>query len=77
MSSIASFNFGFVNGNIQPEKDLVAYLQARKILVSLRSSTGTGGIRISMHYYNTPKQIDALIQGIRDYMKETGIKQVV
>ena len=76
MSSIASFNFGFVNGDIQPEKGLVDYLQQRKILVSLRSSTGTGGIRISMHYYNTPEQIDALICGIRDYMKETGISQI-
>ena len=73
MSSIASFNFGFPNGNIEREKKLVQYLQARKILVSLRSSTGTGGIRISMHYYNTMEQIDALVDGIRDFMAENAI----
>lgn len=73
MSSIASFNFGFPNGNIEREKRLVQYLQARKILVSLRSSTGTGGIRISMHYYNTMDQIDALVDGIHNFMIEHGL----
>ena len=73
MSSIASFNFGFPDGNIEREKRLVTYLQERKILVSLRSSTGTGGIRISMHYYNTPEQIDRLVDGIRDFMREYNI----
>ena len=70
MSSIASFNFGFPNGNIDREKRLVQYLQARKILVSLRSSTGTGGIRISMHYYNTMEQIDTLVDSIHNFMIE-------
>ena len=70
MSSIASFNFGFPNGNIDREKRLVQYLQARKILVSLRSSTGTGGIRISMHYYNTMEQIDTLVDIIHNFMIE-------
>ena len=66
-------NFGFPNGNIEREKRLVTYLQERKILISLRSSTGTGGIRISMHYYNTLEQIDRLVDGIRDYMRQFSI----
>lgn len=74
MSSIASFNFGFPEGNIEREKRLVQYLQARKILVSLRSSTGTGGIRISMHYYNTIEQIDCLVDAIHAFMQEENIK---
>lgn len=69
MSSIASFNFGFPGGSIEREKALVAFLQERGIKVSLRSSTGTGGIRISMHYYNSLEDIDALADGIRDFLK--------
>ena len=75
MSSIASFNFGFVDGKIDLEKKLVSYLQERNIYISLRSSTGTGGLRISVHYYNTPEEIDALVSGISDYMRETGARQ--
>ena len=74
MSSIASFNFGFPNGNIEREKKLVQYLQARKILVSLRSSTGTGGIRISMHYYNTMEQIDHLVDAIATFIQDGNLQ---
>jgi len=73
MSSIASFNFGFLDGNIEREKKLVNYLQERKIYVSLRSSTGTGGIRISMHYYNTEEEVNALAKNIESFVKEEGI----
>ena len=74
MSSIASFNFGFPEGNIEREKKLVQYLQARRILVSLRSSTGTGGIRISMHYYNTIDQIDSLADAIAAFIQEGNLQ---
>ena len=76
MSSIASFNFGF-QGGIAKEKGLVEYLQKRSIYVSLRSSTGTGGIRVSVHYYNTPEEISTLVNAIGEYMKETGVRQVL
>lgn len=76
MSSIASFNFGF-QGGIAYEKALVDFLQKRNIYISLRSSTGTGGLRISIHYYNTPEEVTALVDAIGEYMKETGIKQVL
>jgi len=76
MSSIASFNFGFQNG-IRMEKALVEYLQKRNIYISLRSSTGTGGLRISVHYYNTPEEIDALVSAIGEYMQETGVTQIL
>ena len=74
MSSIASFNFGFPDGNIEREKKLVQYLQARRILVSLRSSTGTGGIRISMHYYNTVEQIDCLVDAIAAFIQDGNLQ---
>lgn len=35
---------------------------------------GTGGIRISMHYYNTIEQIDCLVDAIHAFMKEENIK---
>jgi cysteine desulfurase/selenocysteine lyase len=76
MSSIVAFNFGFTNGNIEKEKYLVNYLQERNIYVSLRSSTGTGGIRISIHYYNTEEQIDILVKNIESFMKEEGVTQL-
>ena len=75
LSSITSFNFGF-QGGISKEKALVEYLQARNIYISLRSSTGTGGLRASIHYYNTTEEIDALVRGIKEYMEEFSVKQV-
>lgn len=74
MSSIASFNFGFKDG-IYKEKGLVEFLQSRNIYISLRSSTGTGGLRISVHYYNTPEEIDVLVSAIGEYMANTGYRQ--
>jgi len=70
MSAIASFNFGFSGGRVDVEKALVQYLQERNIYISLRSSTGTGGLRISPHYYNTEAEIDALVENIRSFMKQ-------
>lgn len=73
MSSIAAFNFGFPDGEIEREKRLVAYMQARNVFVSLRSSTGTGGIRVSMHYYNTEAEIDRLTKLLREFMVSEGM----
>lgn len=70
MSSIVSFNFGFKNNNIERERKLVKFLQERNIYISLRSSTGTGGIRTSMHYYNSITDIDTLLKGIEDFLAQ-------
>jgi len=69
-SAIVSFNFGFKDGNIEKERRLIRFLQDRNIYVSLRSSTWCGGIRTSMHYYNTEEDIDALLAGIGDFLKK-------
>jgi len=68
-SGIVSFNFGFRDGNIEKERRLITFLQERNIYVSLRSSTWCGGIRTSMHYYNTEEDIDALLEGIRAFLE--------
>ena len=67
-SSIVSFNFGFPGGSIEKEKAFVEYTEKRGIKISLRSSTGTGGIRVSMHYYNTPEEIDTLLNELREFI---------
>ena len=77
MSSIAAFNFGFPGGSIEKEKELVKYLQERGIFVSLRSSTGTGGIRVSMHYYNTEEEIDCLTDAIGAFLGRDGRSETV
>lgn len=69
-SGIVAFNFGFRNGSIERERRLIPFLQERNIYVSLRSSTGVGGIRTSIHYYNTEEDIDALLAGIRDFLEQ-------
>lgn len=73
MSSIVSFNFGFKNNNIDKERKLVKFLQENNIYVSLRSSTGTGGIRCSMHYYNTIEEIDVLLVKLKEFIEANHI----
>lgn len=70
MSSIVAFNFGFRDGDISRERRLIPFLQKRNIYVSLRSSTGTGGIRASFHYYNSETDIDSLLEGIKAFLEE-------
>ena len=67
ISSISTFNFGLTNG-VEKERRLVKFLEQREINISLRCSTGTGGIRMSPHYYNTEEEIDILVGGIKDFM---------
>jgi cysteine desulfurase / selenocysteine lyase len=69
MSPIVSFNFGLKNNDTSKEKALVKYLFDSNILVSLRCSTGTGGVRTSFHYYNTAEEIDAILKKIEDFLK--------
>lgn len=68
MSSIVSFNFGFIDGGSSEEKKLVEYLLLNNIFVSLRCSSWTGGIRVSMHYYTSEKDIDILLAAIERYL---------
>ncbi len=67
MSSTVSFNFGLKGGS-SFEKKLETYLIERRIYVSLRCCTNTGGIRVSINYYNTKEEIDSLLNAVREFI---------
>ena len=56
-SSIVTFRS---SGEIQDERELVDRLAAEQILVSLRFTTGIGGIRVSPYFYNDEADIERL-----------------
>ena len=67
MSPTVSFNFG-LHGGSSFEKKLERYLIDRRIYVSLRCCTNTGGIRVSINYYNTKEELDVLLDAVREFI---------
>ena len=67
MSSTVSFNFG-LHGGSAFEKKLETYLIERRIYVSLRCCTNTGGIRVSINYYNTKEELDAMLDAVAEFI---------
>lgn len=68
MSSTVSFNLGFQKEGSAQEKGLMDYLADKNIIVSLRCASWTGGIRVSMHYYTTEEDIDAILSAIKTFL---------
>lgn len=68
MSPIVSFNFGLENNDVTKEKSLVQFLEKNNVKVSLRCSTGTGGIRTSFHYYNNENEVDVALKKIKEFL---------
>ena len=69
MSSIVVFNFdGLPNNSVEKERRLLQYLRAKNIFVTLRCSTGIGGIRVSFPYYTTKYEIDVLLSAVREFL---------
>lgn len=69
LSSIVTFHCGLENRAAR-EKQIEQYMQQKDIYISLRCSTGTGGLRVSMHYYNTEAEIDALLAGLSQALQQ-------
>lgn len=70
-SSIVSFSFdGLRNNNVERERRFVEYLQEKNIFVSLRCSTGTGGIRVSVHYYTPESYIDIFLEVVQHFLNK-------
>jgi selenocysteine lyase/cysteine desulfurase len=61
-SGIITFTVGTAQQNVA----LMTRLQERKILVSVRYTSGVGGIRVSCHFYDSPEDIDRLLGAIRE-----------
>ena len=69
MSSIAVFNFdGLKDNNVEKERRLIRYLRERGIFVTLRCSTGIGGVRVSFHYYTKKEEIDRFLDALREFI---------
>lgn len=71
LSPTVSFNLGLQNGSAQ-EKLIETYMLSKNIYVSLRCNAGTGGIRVSINYYNTEEEIDRFIDTLSQFLKING-----
>ena len=70
-SPIITFSFcGLKDNNVEQERKLVHYLQQRNIFVSLRCSTGVGGVRVSVHYYTPEYYVDRFLEAVKDFLEE-------
>lgn len=71
MSPIITFSFcGLQNNDVTREKKLVQYLQNQNIFVSLRCSTGVGGVRVSVHYYTPEYYVDRFLDAVKDFVEQ-------
>jgi cysteine desulfurase/selenocysteine lyase len=59
-AGIVTFSAGDQEENVK----LMERLLSRKILVSVRYTSGVGGIRVSCHFYNSEQDIDALLDSL-------------
>lgn len=71
MSPIITFSFsGLQNNDVTKEKKLVKYLQEQNIFVSLRCSTGVGGVRVSVHYYTPEYYVDRFLDAVTSFIEK-------
>ncbi len=72
MSSIIVFNLNHLkNNSVKRERELMNYLREKNIFVTLRCSTGLGGIRISFHYYTSYQEIDIFLETVKEFLKRS------
>ena len=71
MSSIVVFNLDELKNNcVDRERELLRFLRERNIFVTLRCSTGLGGIRVSFHHYTTKEEIDTFLDAVREFLAD-------
>jgi selenocysteine lyase/cysteine desulfurase len=66
-SGITTFS---LPGGLEQERKLAAELEKNKIFISIRYTSGIGGIRISPHYYNSQEDIDRFLELTENFIKK-------
>ncbi len=64
-SGIVTFTLGGVRENLA----LMEHLLEQKILVSVRYSAGVGGVRVSLHLFNSVEDADRLLNAAGEYLR--------
>lgn len=64
-SSIVTFTLGDVDNNVA----LVDFLQQHKVLVSLRYTSGVGGVRVACHVFNNREDIGRLVEVTAEFVR--------
>jgi selenocysteine lyase/cysteine desulfurase len=59
----------YTTGRYQKDKKIHRALSDESIITALRYQTGVGGIRISIHFFNTEEEIDRLIEAQKRLLK--------
>jgi selenocysteine lyase/cysteine desulfurase len=65
-SGITTFRAG---AGARDDVALREFLLARDVVVSVRYTSGIGGVRVSLHLYNDPSDVDRLLEGVRDWLR--------
>lgn len=74
MSSIVVFNFdGLKQNSVEKERALLKFLRERNIFVTVRCSTGLGGVRVSFQHYTTKREIDVFLEAVREFTARSGM----
>lgn len=62
----------------RPEDNLalIEYLQAQKVLVSVRYTSNVGGVRVSCHLFNNIADLDRLVEGVSTFIKRSATAAV-
>jgi len=68
-SGIITFSVGTAEQNVA----LMTRLQERKILLSVRYTSGVGGIRVSCHFYNSKEDLERLLKAVGEFQGRRNI----
>jgi len=64
-SGIITFSLGSRDRNLA----LMEYLLEHKVLISVRYTSGVGGVRVSSHFFNTKDDLDRVIEHTRNFLR--------